>query len=103
MLMTPGQQHAHLAGMAKDINQTFRRENYSRVAQAREMRRMAHARELAMLKAREERKRAKEMERASRPDPRLPNGMLPPPPPPPHPGLEPYGNAVRQLVGGGFR
>lgn len=39
-------QGAHLGGMINQIHGTFQRENDSRVAQAREMRRMQHEKEM---------------------------------------------------------
>ena len=46
-----GLHHGHMRGMVNQVNNAWQHENDSRVAQAREMRRMAHERELMRMRA----------------------------------------------------
>lgn len=43
-MLMPGQQFRHMGGMHQDLMSAMERENYSRVAQSREARRMAEQR-----------------------------------------------------------
>lgn len=51
MILFPSEQAGHLAGMANQYMGIQQRENDSRVAQIREMRRMQHEQELARIQA----------------------------------------------------
>lgn len=56
-MMGAGGQNRALQGMAGDVMQAFQNENQSRVAQAREMRRMEHERELERMRQQTEQQR----------------------------------------------
>ena len=55
-MLLPGEQFQHLQNMANDQMAMFSKENDSRVAQMREMRRMQHEKELMQMHAENNRK-----------------------------------------------
>jgi hypothetical protein len=60
-MFSPADQFGHLQGMANNVMSAIQNENDSRVAQAREMRRMQHEKEMAQMRMAAEQSRVNDL------------------------------------------